>query len=71
MVQICSTHEEAVALSDLGITVHIYSSDTDVFVLALRPFPALGEDSLIITGTGSNRRRIKLKRYMIRWALIS
>ena len=42
----------AVALGGLGITVHIYSSDTNVLVLALRRVPELGAESLVITGTG-------------------
>ena len=68
-VRIRSTQEEAdtlmilyaVALGGLGITVHIYSSDTDILVLALRRVLELGAESLVITGTGDKRRHIKLK----------
>ena len=52
----------AVALRGLRIIVHIYSSDTDVLVLALRRVPELGAESLVITGTGDKQRHIKLKR---------
>ena len=43
-----------VALGDLGIIVHIYFSDTDVFVLVLRRLPELStEESVILMGTGA------------------
>ena len=60
-VSIQSTQEEAdtlrilyaVAVSRQGNTVHIYSCDTDVLVLALRRVPDLKPDSVIIMGTGN------------------
>ena len=69
MVNITSTQEEAatllvmyaVAVSSLGNTPHIYSSDTDVLVLALRRVPDLSTESIIIMGSGDRRRNIKLK----------
>ena len=69
MVNIPSTQEEAdtllflyaVAVSRQGNTVHIYSCDTDVLVLALRRVPDLKPNSVIIMGTGDRRRQIKLK----------
>ena len=69
MVNIPSTQEEAdtllflyaVAVSRQGNTVHIYSCDTDVLVLALRRVADLKPNSVIITGTGDRRRQIKLK----------
>ena len=42
-----------VALGDLGIIVHIYFSDTDVLVLALRRVPELIIESVILMGTGA------------------
>ena len=42
-----------VALGDLGIIVHIYFSDTDVFVLALRRLPELSAESVVLMGTGA------------------
>ena len=58
MVNITSTQEEvdtllvmyAVAVSSLGKTPHIYSSD--VLVLALRRVPDFKTDSVIIMGSG-------------------
>ena len=69
MVNIQSTQEEAdtllilyaVAVSCQGNTVHIYSCDTDVLVLALRRVPDLKANSVIIMGTGDKQRQIKLK----------
>ena len=60
MVSIPRTHEEAdsllilyaVAVSHQGNTVHIYSCDTDVLMLALRRFPDLKPDSIMIMGAG-------------------
>ena len=40
--------------------MHIYASDTDVFVLALSAMQQLGDKTTLITGTGSNRRHIPL-----------
>ena len=39
----------------------IYSPDTDVFVLALRRYPALCENTLFVTGRGQHHRIIELK----------
>ena len=68
MVSIPSTQGEAdsllilyaVAVSHQGNTVQIYSCDTDVLVLALRIFPDLKPDSVMIMGTGDQRGQIKL-----------
>ena len=43
-----------------GKSIHIYSPDTDVLVLALSLMPALGDDAMIIMGMGTNRRLIKI-----------
>jgi hypothetical protein len=69
MVNITSTQEEAdtllilyaVAESRIGKQVHIYASDTDVLVLALRQVPKLGLHPILIVGTGEQRRQVKLK----------
>ena len=60
MVSIPSTQEDAdsllilyaVAVSHRVNTVHIYSCDTDVLVLALRRFPYLKPDSGMIVDNG-------------------
>lgn len=44
----------------LGLTVHIYSQDTDVLVLATHNLAVLGEDAAMIMGTGTNRRVLPL-----------
>ena len=51
----------AVAVSSSGHTPHIYSSDTDVLVLALHRVPDLRPESLVIMGSGDRRRKLKLK----------
>ena len=43
-----------------GTPVHIYSSDTDVLVLALSTLPQLGDEATMIMGTGPNRRHVPL-----------
>ena len=50
-----------VALGDLGIIVHIYFSDTDMLVLALRRVPELNTQSVILMGTGAKLRPVKVK----------
>ena len=42
-----------VALGDLGISVHIYFSDTDVLLLTLRGVPELSAESVVMMGTGA------------------
>ena len=42
-----------VALGDLGIIVHMYFSDTEVLVLALRRVPEIRAESVILMGTGA------------------
>ena len=42
-----------IALGDLGIIVHIYLSDTDVLVLALRTVLELSAKSVVMVGTGA------------------
>ena len=44
---------EVVALGVLGIIVHIYFSDTDVLVLALRRVPEISAESVILMGIGA------------------
>lgn len=69
MLSIPSTQEEAdtllilyaVAVSRQGNSVDIYSSDTDVLVLAQCRTPDLHPDSDIIMGTGDRQLNIKLK----------
>lgn len=69
IVKINSSHEEADTkmmvyaseISKMGCDVDIYSSDTDVLVLAVTLFPHLSPQSAIIMGTGEKRRRIKLQ----------
>lgn len=41
--------------------LQIYSPDTNVFVLALRHYPELCENTLFVTGRGQNHRMIELK----------
>ena len=68
IVLIHGRHEEAdsnviyyaAEIFKLGLTVHIYSSDTDVMVLALSVLPKIGQETIIITGTGENRRKVAL-----------
>ena len=40
--------------------MHIYASDTDVFVLALSVMQHPGNNTTLITGSGSNRRHIPI-----------
>ena len=42
----------AVTVSHQGNIVHIYSCDTDMFVLTLQRFPDIKPDSIMIMGTG-------------------
>lgn len=42
-------------------TLQIHSPDTDVFVLALRRYPDLCQDTSFVTGTGQNHRVIPLR----------
>ena len=52
----------AVHLAGRGIkTLHIFSPDTDVMVLAIRRFPLLPSDSGTFLGLGLNRRYVGLK----------
>ena len=63
-----SSHEEAdtkmmfVAslIARSGLNVHIYSPDTDVFVLTLSMLHILGPETIIIVGSGETKRNIKL-----------
>lgn len=64
-----STQEEADTLLILhamdshraGFTVHIYSQDTYVLLLALRRVPELGSKAAMLMGTHEKRRLIKLQ----------
>ena len=40
--------------------MHVYASDTDVFVLALSFMQQPGDSTTLITGSGSNRRHIHI-----------
>ena len=51
--EISRYNDAVVALGDLGISVHIYFSDTDVLVLALCRFPELSAESATLMGTGA------------------
>ena len=42
-------------------SIEIHSPDTDVFVLALRRYPELCEDTSFVTGRGQRYRKIKLR----------
>ena len=44
-----------------GLSVHIYSSDTDVLVLAVSTQLYLGSESALIMGTGENHHFVKLQ----------
>lgn len=44
-----------------GLTVHIYSQDTDVLLLAIRRVPLLGENPAMLMGTKDRRRLIELQ----------
>lgn len=69
MMNIVSRQEEAdtllilydVAVTGLGKVLHIYACDTDVLVLSLHRVLELNPCSVIIMGTGDQRRKIKLK----------
>ena len=41
--------------------INIHSPDTDVFILSLRRYPELCEETNFVTDTGQRRRVIKLK----------
>ena len=69
MMSIPSTQEEAdsllilyaVTVSHQGNTVHTYSCDADVLVLALQRFQDLKPDSVMIMSTGDQRGQIKFR----------
>ena len=42
-----------VALGDLGSIVHMYFSDTEVLVLALRRVPEISTESVVLMDTGA------------------
>ena len=44
-----------------GCTVHIYSQDTDVLILAIRRVPELGKKAALVMGTGDRRRVVMLE----------
>jgi len=64
-----STQEEAdtlmilhaVEIAASGDTLHIYTQDTDVLLLALRRVPKLGRNAALIMGTGDRRRTVLLQ----------
>ena len=69
MIHLESTQEEAdtklllhaVDATSSGATcTEIVSPDTDVFVLALRRYPQLCQDTAFVTGKGERSRKIKL-----------
>ena len=51
----------AVEASREGLTVHVYSQDTDVLLLAIRRVPLLGENPAMLMGTKDRRRLIELQ----------
>ncbi len=51
----------AIDAASVGATVHILSPDTDVFVIALKYQPMLGEEAAVIRGQGSNKEAVQLK----------
>ncbi len=51
----------AVEARELGYTVHIYTQDTDVLLLALRRNDQLGDNAGVLMGTSDRRRLISLQ----------
>jgi len=51
----------AVEVAASGATVHVYTQDTDVLLLALRRVPQLGRNSALIMGTGECLRTVLLQ----------
>ena len=51
----------AIDAASVGATVHILSPDTDVYIIALKYQPILGELAAVITGQGNNREAVHLK----------
>lgn len=51
----------AVSVAGPDVIIHFLSSDTDVFVLALRRFPDLGTKTCVVLGTGSKQRLVPLR----------
>ena len=49
------------ATANAATQLQIHSPDTDVFVLALRRYPELCENTLFVTGRGQHHRVIELK----------
>ena len=49
------------ATANAATQLQIHSPDTDVFVLALRRYPELCENTLFVTGRGQHHRIIELK----------
>lgn len=49
------------ATKDGATEIEIHSPDTDVFILSLRRYPDLCEQTSFVTGTGQRRRTISLK----------
>ena len=68
-VELQSTQEEADTLLILyaaevhksGLNIHIYSSDTDVLVLAVSTQQYLGSEATLIMGTGDKCHLVKLQ----------
>ena len=50
----------AVEAAKSGYTIHIYSQDTDVLLLALRRVPLLGDKAAMVMGTRDQRRLVLL-----------
>ena len=51
----------AVNAAEKGFTVHIYSQDTDVLLLALRRVPQLKNGAALIMGKSDNRQKVLLQ----------
>ena len=66
-----SSHEEAdtkiifyaIKAKERGATqLDVYSPDTDVFILLIRRYPQLPKDTSLVTGRGTQQRRIQIKK---------
>ena len=49
------------ATANCATELRIHVSDTNVFILSVRRYPSLCKNTLFVTGTGQNHRKIKLQ----------
>ena len=55
-------HRDAIDATANGATeLRIHPSGTNLFILSLRCYPSLCKNTLSVTGTGQNHRKIKLQ----------